>query len=114
MKGRLRRLERKAEGHSILIPQPDGTARKFPETAVMKAFLSTIDRMRAHRNGEELPLPHPLIVALRTVREDALPALMSEHGTMLGHFKGEDEIYEGLRERPGPPVTWSEDGTTCF
>jgi hypothetical protein len=26
---------------------------------------------------------------------------------------GEDEILRGVRERPGPPVKWNEEGTVC-
>lgn len=28
---------------------------------------------------------------------------MTEQGTMLGFWVGEDEVVRGLRERPGPP-----------
>ncbi len=48
------------------------------------------------------------MVALRTATN--LAALMSELGTVLGLWLGEDEIIWGLRERPGPPVRESSPG----
>ncbi|MDP8953141.1 MAG: hypothetical protein M3N18_13075 [Actinomycetota bacterium] len=111
LKGRLKKLEKAAEVETIEIPQEDGTAKKFRAGAVMDAFLNMAARGRAHYHGEELPPPHPLTVALRTVEEGALPRLMSEHGTIVGLIKGEDMIYEGLMERPGRRAREETDGS---
>ena len=113
LRDKLRRLQRRAYTASVIIPQADGSVKKFPGSAVMDAFLSMSERGKAHCHGEELPPAHPLIVAFRTVDEEAMPGLMSEHGTILGLMKGEDQIYEGLRERPEPSVSWNEEGTAC-
>jgi hypothetical protein len=43
LRGRLRRLEREAEEEMIVVPQKDGTARRFPREAGMDALLSLID-----------------------------------------------------------------------
>lgn len=77
----------------------------------MECFLHETDRGRRDYFGEEPGEAHPLTVALRTATN--LEHLMRENGTIPGHFVGEDEVLRGLRERPGPPVEWSEDGTTC-
>ncbi len=58
MINRLRRLERSAEGHYIIIPQLEGPPAKFPESAAQEAFLASLARLK----GEELPI-HPLSVA---------------------------------------------------
>jgi hypothetical protein len=113
LREKLKLQERRADTASVVVPQADGSVKKFPESAAMDAFLSMSERGKAHCHGEELPPVHPLIVALRTVDEEAMPRLMSEHGTILGLMEGEDQIYEGLRERPGPPVYWNEEGTVC-
>jgi hypothetical protein len=54
---------------------------------------------------------HPFVAALR--RATNLEALMGEHGTVLGHWVGEDAIIRGEAERPGSPVRWNEDETAC-
>jgi hypothetical protein len=58
MKNRLRRLERKAEGHYIIIPQLEGPPAKFPASAAQEAFLVSLARLK----GEDVPI-HPLSVA---------------------------------------------------
>jgi hypothetical protein len=50
-------------------------------------------------------------VALRTATN--LKALIGEHGTIVGHLLGEDEIMRGVRERPRPPARWNEEEMVC-
>lgn len=59
---RLRRFERAAEEEMIVIPQQDGTVKRFPEPAGMDAYLNLMDRLGA---GEDAPPEHPLIEAAR-------------------------------------------------
>jgi len=58
LKDRVKRLEREAGGGTVSIPSEDGTARRFPATALQEAFLVNLKRLR----GENVP-PHPLSVA---------------------------------------------------
>ncbi len=58
LKDRLRRLERKAEGETVAVPQKDGTAKRFPQSALQEAFVTNMKRLR----GEDVPR-HPLGVA---------------------------------------------------
>jgi hypothetical protein len=56
MKDRLRRLERKAEGHYIIIPQLEGPPAKFPESAAQEAFLASLARLKGNLDIPEHPL----------------------------------------------------------
>ena len=56
----IRRLEREAEEEMVAIPQPDGTVKRFPQSDLMEAFLSSVDRA----TGKDVPY-HPLSVAAR-------------------------------------------------
>ena len=58
LRDRLRRLEREAEGEMVFVPQPDGTAKRFPQSALQESFVANMKRLR----GEDVP-PHPLGVA---------------------------------------------------
>jgi hypothetical protein len=58
LKDRLRRLEREAEGEMVFVPQKDGTAKRFPQSALQQAFMTNMKRLR----GEDVP-HHPLGVA---------------------------------------------------
>ena len=60
MRGRLRRLERLAEGTVVAIPQPDGPPARFPEGALKDAYVNAFRR----GCGEDLP-EHPLSSAAR-------------------------------------------------
>ena len=60
LRGQLNRLERDAREEMIVIPQRDGTERRFPRSAGMEAFVNLMDRMGS---GEEAPPEHPLIAA---------------------------------------------------
>ena len=56
---------------TISIVQRDGSVARFPREALVTAFLANMDALRARAEGEELPEPHPLHVALKNaaVRE---------------------------------------------
>jgi hypothetical protein len=58
LKDRLRRMEREAERETVLVTQEDGTAKRFPQSALRESFLTNMRRLR----GEDVP-PHPLGVA---------------------------------------------------
>ena len=58
LRGRLRRLEREAEGEMVFVPQEDGAVKRFPQSALQEAFVTNMRRLR----GEEVP-PYPLGVA---------------------------------------------------
>ena len=62
MKNRLRRLERRAEGNYILIPQLEGPPAKFPESAAQEAFLASLARLKGNLDVPE----HPLSTAAAT------------------------------------------------
>jgi hypothetical protein len=67
---RLRRLEREAEEEMIVIPQakPDGTVKRFPQSAGMDAYINLFGRLGA---GEDAPPEHPLIAAARNSSDPA-------------------------------------------
>ena len=58
LKDRLRRLEKKAEGEMVFVPQKDGPAKRFPQSALQESFIANMKRLR----GEDVP-PHPLGIA---------------------------------------------------
>jgi hypothetical protein len=58
LKDRLRRLEKEAEGEMVFVPQKDGPAKRFPQSALQASFLTNMKRLR----GEDVP-HHPLGVA---------------------------------------------------
>jgi hypothetical protein len=62
LRGRIRRLERDAEEEMIVIPQKDGTVKRFPREAGMEAFMNHMDRLGG---GEDAPPEHPLVEAAR-------------------------------------------------
>jgi hypothetical protein len=62
LRDRLRRIEHAAEEGIIVIPQRDGTVRRFPSSAGEEAFVNLMDRLGA---GEDAPPEHPLIAAAR-------------------------------------------------
>ena len=62
LRRQLRRLERLAEGEMVVIPQQDGTVKKFPQLALRDAMANFYDRLGA---GEDAPPEHPLIEAAR-------------------------------------------------
>jgi hypothetical protein len=62
IRGRLRKVESAAEEKMIVIPQRDGTVRRFLAEEGMKAYMNLFDRLGA---GEDAPPEHPLIEAVR-------------------------------------------------
>ena len=66
---RLRRLQREARGDEVIIPQVDGTVKRFPQRELRAAFLEDVDRT-AGRVGPEVPV-HPILTALRSSSDPA-------------------------------------------
>jgi hypothetical protein len=58
---RLRKLE-ETEGEMLVIPQRDGTVKRFPPGTGLYAYINFMDRLGA---GEDAPPEHPLIEAAR-------------------------------------------------
>ncbi len=99
---------------AVLVPveHEDGTVSRWPlDDAFVDIFLHKMERGGRHFDGEEPGPAHPFVVALRTATN--LEDLMAEQGTMLGFWGGEDEVIRCLKERPGPPVEWNDEGTVC-
>jgi hypothetical protein len=68
LRGRLKRLERDARREMVEIPQRDGTVKRFPQSALMEAFLYLVDVAC----GEASATAEPKIFgALRNAREPA-------------------------------------------
>lgn len=113
LRGRIRNLEHEIETEYVTLEHENGTRSKWPlgDEGFKEVFVHEYERGGRLFDGEEPGPAHPFVVALRTATN--LEALMSEHGTVLGLWLGEDAIIRGEAERPGPPVTWSEDGTGC-
>jgi hypothetical protein len=66
LRGWLKRLERAAEEEMIVIPQRDGTVKRFPASAGVDAYMNLMERLGA---GEDAPPEHPLIAAARNSTE---------------------------------------------
>jgi hypothetical protein len=62
LRDRLRRFEEEAERVMIVIPQKDGTVKRFPPDASMDAYINFMDRLSG---GEDAPPEHSLIAAAR-------------------------------------------------
>ncbi len=58
LRDQLRRLQKRAGGGTVKIPQPGGTVARFPAGELETAFLTNVARLR----GENIPA-HPLAVA---------------------------------------------------
>jgi hypothetical protein len=58
LRDRLAKLEKAKGSGMVFIPQPDGTVKRFPQSAPQDSFLTNMKRLR----GEDVP-PHPLGVA---------------------------------------------------
>jgi hypothetical protein len=113
LRGRLRNLERAMETELVAVRDEDGTVSRWPlvDDLFREVFLHEHERGNRHFDGEDPGPAHPFVVALRTAAN--LEDLMAEQGTMLGFWVGEDEIVRGVKERPGPPVEWNDEGTVC-
>jgi hypothetical protein len=68
LRDRIKRLERATEGEMIVIPQRDGTVRRFPASASADAYLNLCDRLGA---GED---PRP------STRSSRLPGTLVMRG----------------------------------
>jgi hypothetical protein len=66
VKAFLKRLENQGKDEEIVIPQKDGTVRRFPKSASREAFSNLMERLGA---GEEAPPEHPMIEAARNSSE---------------------------------------------
>ena len=62
IRDRLRKLEGEAEGEVLVIPQRDGTVKRFPPGAGIDAYMNFMKRLGA---GEDASPEHPLIEAAR-------------------------------------------------
>lgn len=109
----MRRVEREADTELVALQHGDDTTPRWRlgDKEFGECFVHEYERGGRHLRGEDPGPAHPFVKALRTATN--LEALTSEHGTILAHWLGEDEILRGLRERPGPPVTWNDGGTVC-
>ena len=58
LRGRLKRLEREAEGEMVFVPQKGRALKRFPQSALQESFVTNMKRLR----GEDAP-HHPLGVA---------------------------------------------------
>jgi hypothetical protein len=108
LRARLKNLERKAEREMLSFELEDGTIAKFPPGTYLECFMHESERGREHYFGEPVRDAHPLVKALRRAKD--LGALMAQHGTLVGHWVGEDQIILGLRRRPGTPVRETSAG----
>src|SRR3712207_6071301 len=105
LRGRLKKLERQSEAVMIVIPQRDGTVRRFYEHEVWpECFLYEYERGGRHYFGEDPGPAHPFVEALRNAAPGEVERLVPTQGTMILHFLGEDAIIRREKERPGPPV----------
>ena len=77
LKERLRRLEERAEGEVVSIPQRDGTTARFPKDALRDSFLNLMAR---HGAGEEAPPEHPLVEAVRNSSDQRWSGTIWEAG----------------------------------
>ena len=68
LKGRLTKLERDARKELIEIPQRDGTVKRFPQSALMEAFLYLV---KVAVGGASLPEEPEIFGALRNARDPA-------------------------------------------
>jgi hypothetical protein len=62
LRDQLRRLKREAKEEMIVIPQRDGTVRRFTEQDMKDAFVNLVDRGGA---GDDAPPEHPILEAVR-------------------------------------------------
>ncbi len=67
LRDRLKRLRERAEGPEVIVPQQDGTVKKFAERELGPAFVDALDRelgRKGLRSDPEEP-EHPLCAAAR-------------------------------------------------
>jgi hypothetical protein len=68
LRGRLKRLERDTRKEMVEIPQRDGMVKRFPQSALMEAFLYLVE---VAVGGASLPKEPEIFGALRNAREPA-------------------------------------------
>jgi hypothetical protein len=68
LRGRLKTLERDVRKEMVEIPQRDGTVKRFPQSALMEAFLYLVDVACGEASATEEP---EIFGALRNAREPA-------------------------------------------
>jgi hypothetical protein len=88
IRDRLGRLERGAAEDIIAMPQANGPPAKFPAAHALDAFLSSMERLRAHHLGEEVPEEHPLTRAARASSDPAW------HGSFFALAPDEEDRSE--------------------
>ena len=66
LRGRLTRLERDTRKEMVEIPQRDGTVKRFPQSALMEAFLYLVKAAVGETSSMEEP---EIFGALRNARE---------------------------------------------
>ncbi len=69
LRGRIRKLEREAEEEMIVIPQTDGTVKRFPQSALKVVLLYPHEVMDALNAGEEPPEEPEIVQAIRGARD---------------------------------------------
>ncbi len=92
LRGRLKSLERGLEPDMIVIPQGDGTVKRFPAAEALPAFLSAMERIRAEHLGDEIPPAHPLT---RAALDSSDPKW---HGSFFAVHVDPDEEIPDLSE----------------
>jgi hypothetical protein len=106
----VKRLERTSHEDMVEIGQADGSTARFYEGEIVECFLHEHERGGRNFHGEEPGPAHPFVEALRGAAPGEVERLVPDHGTILLHLLGEDEIIRGERERPGPPVRETSPG----
>ncbi len=109
LRRRLTKIEREAEREMLSFELEDGSRVRFPPSAFWECFLHESQRGREHYFGEPVIRDaHSLVKALRKAKD--LRRVMAEHGTICGHWVGEDRIIRGEARRPGPTVRETSPG----
>ncbi len=67
LRDRIRRLQRRAAGPVVTIPQQDGTVKRFPERDLGPAFVDALDRELGRKGlrGDPEEPEHPMCAAAR-------------------------------------------------
>jgi hypothetical protein len=84
MRSKIRRLEKRAQGRLITLPQPDDTTVRFPQSAMKAAFMTNVRRIRGVKVEE-----HPLFVAAANSTESTWRKSFVAGGFVVG-----DEIED--------------------
>jgi hypothetical protein len=109
LRGRLKKLQKAAEGEMVALRLRDGTTARFYEDDVFPGcFLHETARWRRSYNGEDPGPAHPFVEAMRNAAEGEVERLAPTQGTMILTFLGEDAIMRGEMERPGSPASLRE------